>query len=142
MTRKLHTRTKIFFPNPHVVRLEYNSSTNIDVAEREHRQVCKQAYKLISGTWGYTKVEIETVPVNPEVPTVPTHVMGPNGVPVVNIAALFQGDMNFSSRAYFCFADELDLLQFRLTVDTRAIQVKMWPERWFTIHEVSESDDV
>lgn len=139
MTKRLHTQTKIFFSNPYVVRLEFSGQTVESVGD-EFRKICRRAYKCIGGTWGHSKLEYENVSTGGEPPP-PLHVIGPNGIAQVNIAALFNTGMEMIPRAYFCFKDELDVLQFKLSVDARAIQVKMWPERWFTIHEVVETDE-
>jgi hypothetical protein len=140
MTKRLHTRTKIFFPNPYVVRLEYPGAT-LESAGDDFRKLCRKAYRLIDGTWGHSKLDYEQSKKADAGPSVPLHIMSPAGHQVVNINALFQNDIEFVPRAYFCFKDELDVLQFRLTVEARAIQVKMWPEQYFTIHEVVETDE-
>jgi hypothetical protein len=54
---------------------------------------------------------------------------------------LFESEYQTKIRGYICFADELDALQFRLSISAGSRQVKMWPERWFTIHEVVDVDE-
>jgi len=134
MTRRLlHTRTKIFFPDPYVVRLEYGDVPRFD-AESDYRKVIHNAYRLIGGTWGYSNLEYEMTQIKSEAPVVSGIFNG------VNITSL-DNSWEHLPRCYFCFKDELDALQFRLSISTRAIQVRIWPERWFTIHEVVETDE-
>jgi len=133
ISKRLHTRTKIFFPDPYVVRLEYGDSPVFD-AEADYGRTIRNAYKLISGTWGYSNLEHELTQIKNEAPVVSGMFNG------VNITS-FDNSWGHIPRGYLCFKDELDVLQFRLSIDTRAIQVKMWPKRWFTIHEVVETDE-
>jgi len=143
MTKLLHTRTKIFFPDPYVVRMEYGADTTMDSAESDYRKVTRNAYKLIQGTWGYTKLEYEQSQTkndhNHVAPPGPNHFNGMNQAQI--LGTLFSPDWSHVLRGYLCFKDELDALQFRLSIDTRAIQVRMWPSRWFTIHEVVEENE-
>jgi len=143
MTRLLHSHTKIFFTNPYVVRMEYSRDVSMEQAEADYRKVTRNAYKLIHGTWGYSKLEYEQVKVkdehNHQAPPGPGHFNGMNHGQL--IATLFDPDWAHVMRGYLCFKDELDALQFRLSIETRAIQVKIWPARWFTIHEVVETDE-
>ena len=140
--KKLHSRTKIFFPNPYVVRLEY-PDLNLDAAMADYRKLTRQAYKLLKGTWGYCQLEYEQVKIKDEskhpVPPSPNPFAGMNHQQI--IANLFESDYQSVSRGYICFADELDALQFRLSISANAIRVFMWPERRFTIHEMVETDE-
>ena len=141
--RRLHTSSKIFFPNPYVVRVEYPAEVTFENAVIEYRKMCRQAYRRLSGTWGHSALEPELVRVKNEfahtAPPGPAHFAGLPAAVV--IASLFDPDYQNRNRGYLCFADELDALQFRLTIDTKALQVYMWPERQFTIHEVVETDE-
>lgn len=141
--KQLHTRTKIFFPNPYVVRVEYPVEMMAEKAASEYRKVTRKAYRLITGTWGYCHLEPELVKVKDEFnhPTPPGPSYFSGLAPGVVIASLFDPDYQHRIRGYLCFADELDALQFRLTVSETAVHVLMWPERWFTIHEVVETDE-
>lgn len=141
--KRLHTRKKIFFPRPYVVRVEYSADMMMEQMESDYRKLTRQTYKLIKGTWGYCPLEPELVKVKDEfnhpTPPGPAHFSGL--APGVVIASLFDPDYQHRIRGYLCFADELDALQFRLTISTTSRQVFMWPERWFTIHEVVEADE-
>lgn len=142
--KKLHTRTKIFFPNPYVVRVEYPADMMIEKAEAEYRKIIRSTYKLIQGTWGFCQLEQELVKVknefnHPAPPGSPAHLAGM--VPTLVVVSLFNPDYQNLTRGYLCFKDELDALQFRLTISADSMQVVMWPERWFTIHEVVETDE-
>jgi len=143
MTKRLHTGSKIFFPRPYVVRVEYPAEFTMEKAMEDYRRVYRQAYRLLKGTWGYCQLEAELVKVKDEfnhpTPPGPSHFAGM--APNVVIASLFDPDYQHRIRGYLCFADELDALQFRLSIATNARQVHMWPERWFTIHEVVETDE-
>lgn len=129
MTKKLHTKSKIFFKNPYVVRVQFDPNTREDV-EQAYRKIWKRAYREIKGTWGYSPLELEHVPSKAE-----DNTAGFNGV---NLQMLF--GTNFFYRGYFCFKDEIDALQFRLSIDTTSTHVNMWPSRLFTIHELEETD--
>jgi hypothetical protein len=143
VTKLLHTHSKIFFKNPYVVMVEYPAGVPLDNCETEHRKLTRNAYKLLKGTWGYCKLEYEMCKVkndhNNPLPPGPGHLGGmtPNAV----LSVLLDPDYVHLARGYFCFKDELDALQFRLSLDTTAKQVLMWPERWFTIHEVVEDNE-
>jgi hypothetical protein len=132
--RRIHTNTKIFFPNPYVVRLEYPDDT-VESATPDFMKVRRRAYKQITGTWGHSLLQGELVTMaKDEKPPAP--VLSP-------LAGLFvyTDNTKFIPRAYFCFEDEMDVLQFRLSVDARAIQVYMWPKLMFTIHEFVTEED-
>ncbi len=116
--RRIHTRSKIFFPNPHVIRIDYGvDATNVS-ALRDWTTITRRAYRVITGTWGHSTLEHE--------------VLGDMKTTDLISHSLVQ-------RGYMCFADELDVLQFRLSVSSKAYRVHMWPERLFTIHEMVES---
>lgn len=139
MTKLLHTRSKIFFANPYMVRIEYDKDTPMEVAQDEYRKLMRRTYKLIRGTWGYCPLEHEQSQIkndhNHMAPPGPNHFNGMNQNQV--IASLFNSDYAHVLRAYLCFKDESDALQFRLMIDTKAIHVHMWPNnKFFTIHEL------
>lgn len=138
ITKLLHTRTKIFFSNPYVVRIEYKDNQSESDIRTDYRKITRNAYKLITGTWGYSELEHEFI--TPRSPN-PALLAGSNGTSMNQVLWALSDDSIFVYRGYFCFKDELDALQFRLTIDTRAIQVKMWPTLWFTIHEIVEIDE-
>jgi hypothetical protein len=108
----------------------------------EYRKLTRQAYKLLKGTWGYCPLQEEQVKIKDEFKDnalqISNHFAGMT--PIQQIAILFNSDYQHILRGYLCFSDELDALQFRLSISTNAIQVSMWPERWFTIHEVAETE--
>jgi len=140
MVKKLHTNTKIFFPDPYMVRIEFADTVQHE-AEAEYRKITRSAYKLIKGTWGYTQLEYEswqtkndTEPYDPVLTT--------TSASLSNIfSSLFDNNYITRLRGYICFADEMDALQFRLSISARSQQVTMWPKREFTIHEVVEIDE-
>lgn len=133
----LHSRAKIFFPNPYVLRLEY-SNDNMLLAEANYRKLIRQAYKLFTGTWGYCQLEHEMIKLPDEATSSMAILM--NGINQTHLTPLFVPEYESKLRGYLCFADELDAMQFRLSISENALQVFMWPERWFTIHEMVEDE--
>lgn len=133
--RKLHTKSKIFFPNPYVVRIEYPAHESHETAYPKFRKLMRDMYKLYEGTWGYSSLETEFVnrPVSDTVAPVLTI------SPPFPFSAPFAFDNNEPVlRSYLCFKDESDALMFRLSCRTDLIHVNMWPHRSFTIHEVTD----
>ncbi len=131
MTRRYHGNTKIFFPNPYVIRVSYSNDIPEQTVNDNYRKVIRQAYKLIKGTWGYTTLEYESFSIKKE-----SVLSAPVGV-----HTLFDSDY-VARRGYFCFKDEMDALQFRLSIDTNSVHIHMWPsERKFIIHEYLEPDE-
>jgi hypothetical protein len=126
MTRKLHTRTKIFFENPYVIRVDHEENPNLLFTQplpKSFSDLRSRAYKLIQGTWGFSRPQIETQQED-------------NGI----LTSLFNGRMVI--RSYWCFRNDIDALQFRLMVGNNAKQIHLWPSSiWFTIHEVVESNE-
>ena len=136
ISRKLHSRTKIFFPNPYVVRIQY---INLTGAIDNYRKIIKNTYNLIKGTWGYSTLEDESV----EIKDANESVLTSYKVSMNNqTLGAFWGVSSFMvKRGYICFKDEIDAMQFRLMIDANAIRVNMWPVKWFTIHEYIEIPD-
>ena len=125
MTKLLHSRSKIFFPDPYVVRVEYGEGYDEISSEADYRKVNRNAYKLIQGTWGYSTLRLELT----------------NDPLDIQSNGMSYQDWIYRRRAYLCFKDEMDALQFRLTIEARAIQVVMWPKNTvFTIHEIVETN--
>jgi len=130
MTKRLHTDSKIFFPNPYVVMLEHDKYE--DVEPWHFQKLTRKVYKLIQGTWGYCKPE-------------PEYKFPPEDERRVAITTpgLFAPIFGMESiyRSYWVFKDEIDALQFRLMIGEKSSHVYMWPKRYFTIHEVVETDE-
>lgn len=143
MSKLIHTNSSIFFSNPYVLRLDFPDKT-YDTALREYLKNNRKAYRLMGGTWGHTTLEMEMVRFKHDHETLNAPGPGFFGAmltPAV-ISSLLDPDFKQIPRGYLCFADELDALQYRLTVEANAIHVLMWPtDRKFTIHEVVETDD-
>lgn len=143
--KQLHTNTKIFFPNPHVIRLEHEDDSGMTgYIPLSFKKILKDVRNTFSGTWGYCHPEQEMVRVKndfnqPHPPGSPQH---NNGVPQhIQIASLFNPDWNFISRSYWCFESELDALQFRLMAG-KTLKMRMWPTRLFTIYEITEDEEI
>lgn len=143
IVKRLHAKTKIFFPSPYMVRVEFPHEMSMETALLEYRKTVRKAYKLLTGTWGYCQLETEQVKIKDEFKHLTPPGVGHFGgmTPGVIISSLFDPDYQYRIRGYICFSDELDALQFRLTINTNAIRVMMWPERWFVIHEMVDVDE-
>jgi hypothetical protein len=117
MTRRLHTRSGIFFNNPYVVRVDYADGSINDNAEFEkhYHTLCKKTYALTDDTWGCS-------------PLVTSVDVGDDNISV-----------RYTVRGYFVFKNKIDALQFKLSCDITNIRVHMWPSKLeFTIHEFIE----
>ena len=141
MTSKLiRTQSKIFFPNPYVVRVEYDGNQFDTTTDAAYRKLVRNTYRLIKGTWGHSALIFEVI--RSEDPAISAQAQALTQTQIW--AAIFSSvaPTYTARRGYFCFKDELDALQFRLSIDTTAIQVVMWPnDVRFTIHEVVETDE-
>jgi hypothetical protein len=122
MKRLLHTRAKIFFPEPYVVRVDYEVIPGGKDVDALHRALTRQTYKTMQCSWGHSTVH---------------HEMTRN----VDLLSLFNPDFTTRFCAYFCFKDDIDALQFRLKLTEKAIHVSMWPAQEFTIHEIIEDHE-
>lgn len=143
MIRKYQGNTKIFFSNPYVLRVSYPREMTDNQIEAKHGELRRRTHKLIKGTWGHSSITTETVQTkndhNHPAPPGPGHFGGMS--PHVVIVSLFNPDFSYEKRSYFCFKDEMDALQFKLSLDSNAIHVHMWPsELFFIIHEVVEDE--
>jgi hypothetical protein len=140
--KRIHTNSKIFFSNPYVLRLDYSETPFTD-ALSDYTKTTRRAYRVITGTWGYTTLEFEMAQFKND----HGHVNPPGGAFFNGmnqgqvIQSLLNPDYKQMPRGYICFEDEMDALQFRLSVSSNAIHVQMWPSRMFTIHEVVETDE-
>lgn len=135
--KKIHTNSKIFFPDPYVVRVEYSDDTSFDDASKKYREIVRRAYKVIQGTWGYSALVYENVKV-PEQRNNQA-LANVNGMNQQILHSIFDTDYLVIPRGYVCFREEADALQFRLSIDTTSRQVHMWPATAkFTIHEYIE----
>lgn len=136
--RALHTNSKIFFPDPYVVRVEYDGNLFDNETDARYRKLLRQTYKLIKGTWGHSPLVFETLQNSENDPSVVPAPLTQQQI----MTAIFSSDYRSVKRGYLCFEDELDALQFRLSIDVTAIQVVMWPKQTsFTIHELVVEED-
>lgn len=127
MIRRYHSNIRIFFDNPYVVRTSYEHS-NYSANDVMHRGLVKKAYKMCQGTWGHTAVIADTI-----------YKVSPTPPPGKFAGFSIFDDCYIEHRAWFCFQNELDALQFRLTLDTLSVHVNLWPNTLkFIIHEVVE----
>jgi hypothetical protein len=116
MIRRLHTRTKIFFPNPYVLRIDHHPEHVNSWEYVRFSELIRKTYKIMTGTWGYCHPEYESTFSDMSV-----------------LSSTFQPN---GATSYWCFQDEVDALQFKLTFDQKSTRVYMWPSRDFTIHEI------
>lgn len=143
MIKRYHGNTKIFFPNPYVLCVTYPREMPEHQVEARHGELRRRTHRLIKGTWGYSPIVGETVQTkndhNHPAPPGPGHYAGM--APGMVIGSLFNSDFTIEKRGYFCFDDEMDALQFRLSLDSNAIHVHMWPsELFFIIHEIIQDE--
>lgn len=124
-SRRIRTNSDIFFPNPHVIRISYPQNFIESMALAEWRLLVRQTYKAMTGTWGHTGVKLEFYRIKKE------------GVDYSDpLSAIFGEDYFSEYRGYFCFRDELDVLQFRLMSGAGALNLEMWPsDLKFQFHE-------
>jgi hypothetical protein len=132
MTKRLHTGSKIFFPDPYVVMVEHEDFN--DSSTWEFQKLVRKVYRLIQGTWGYCTPLPEYV--FPDTKRERKPVL--SALPGIFVPT-YGGDHIY--RSYWVFKDEIDALQFRLMVGDKSLHVHMWPKREFTIHEVVETDE-
>ena len=134
MTKRLFTQSKIYFNNPYVVRVDHEDAVGFAWGELEsvsYRTLVKQIRNSIHGTWGYSKQIMEQTPVDSAANISFNNVFG-------TMATSYSKSIICS---YWCFKDEMDALQFRLTIGNNARQVLMWPDRIrFTIYELIEDN--
>lgn len=142
MTKLLHTFSKINFANPYVIRVEYSVTAPDEEVERKYRASMKIAYRSICGTWGYSQLINEHIQIkndhnHPAGPG-PVHYTGMTQTQIMG--SILDPDWSMAKRGYICFKDEEDALYFRLSIDTAAIRVSLWPAKaLFTIHETTGS---
>lgn len=113
--RQLYTNSKVLFHDPYVVMLDHEY-TDLSVTPESYKSALKSARDLIHGSWGYTKHQVE-----------------------VNYGTSSTIE-TIRVRSYWCFEDETDALQFRLTIGTSARRVMMWPSLPFTLYMVHEDN--
>lgn len=123
---RIHSGSKIFFPDPYVVRVEYPIPGDYSEDMRNFQKLARTTYKLIKGTWGYCMPEEEQV----------------DGFSKLDkhgqLSFAFNEHYRQMLRGYFAFKEEMDALQFRLSISVTSVRVNMWPHRKFTIHEYTE----
>ena len=131
-TKIIHTNTKIFFPNPQVYRVEFSlENTSDSDVEAEYRKMTRATYRQIKGTWGHSMLQSELIKMTYED-------LEHNGLntSLAALAAILSDNTRHVKRGYFCFSDELDVLQFKLTNGVPIIKLEMWPSNiLYTIHE-------
>lgn len=128
--KSLYTNSQIFFPDPYVIRIEYKDMEDAESIE-SYRKIIRKTYELIEGTWGYSKLVYEYY--------------DDTNISLSNVNGIYQQIsqhyIKHLQHGYICFKDEMDALQFRLSIDTTVIRVFMWPKNLkFTIHVVTDSD--
>lgn len=96
-----------------------------------YRSALKIARSNIGGTWGCSQPEYEIIR---KISPVDFTALSPAN----QLNAIFAGVGDGKYRSYWCFSDEMDALQFRLSIGTPAIQVFMWPDLWFTVTEITD----
>jgi len=131
MKHKLHIASRMFLTNPYVVRVKHPESISYENQNlSEFRKMLKLAKTQITDTWGYSNPAFEIVKTEWE--EVKTH----------NQAWINHSPTVIECHSYWVFTNELDALQFRLSVGENAIQMHMWPTNIkYTITEYFEDTD-
>lgn len=134
MKKEIHVNSKIFFADPFVIRVDHTDVTGLQMSgatPQSFLALTRKIYKNIKGTWGVSKPRWEQVSlINKDTidPTLSKH----------QLNLLYGSNFHSALRSYWCFKNELDVLQFKLMLDRNAVRVLMWPECNFTIHEIIE----
>lgn len=122
LVKRLHTNSPIFFENPYVLRVEFPSDVDLTTLTMNFGRINRKTYTIVGDTWGYSSIVLEY--------TRKAKYADPD----------FMESMRH--RAYVCFKDELDALQYRLVLGEKAQKVLIWPTNTrFTIHEVVSTDE-
>ena len=121
----MYFASRMFLKDPYVVRVVHpESPTPSNVNLGEFRKMLKVAKSQITDTWGYSNPRFETIKSD-----------------AVQAVAFNGQQMNWLNpidrcHSYWVFTNEMDALQFRLTVGDNAMQMHMWPQSVrFTITE-------
>ena len=126
MKTKLHIGTKMFLKDPYVVRVEHPGTEPPNLDLTHFRKFLKTAKSLTTASWGYSNPEYRIVGETKHTATV-TFLNNHSNTFYVPVYGCY---------SYWAFTDELDALQFRLTVGENAAQMYMWPANIkFTITE-------
>ena len=123
MNYKLHIASRMFLSNPYVVRVKHPESVSHEnIKLGEFRKMLKTAKTQITDTWGYSNPEFEIVKTAGE---------------ILVLFGSVSVDMPVSEcHSYWVFTNEMDALQFRLSVGENALQMHMWPTNIkYTIYE-------
>jgi hypothetical protein len=123
MTYKLHIASRMFLTDPYVVRVKHPESVSYENQNlNEFRKMLKLAKAQITDTWGYSNPIFEIVKTAGEV--------------VVLFGTISIDVPVEECHSYWVFTNEMDALQFRLTVGENALQMHMWPKNIkYTIYE-------
>ncbi len=131
MKSKLHIASKMFLQNPYVVRVRHPECPNeLNIRLGEFRKMLKTAKTQIADTWGYSNLTFEVIKSDS-----------------VRAVAFNGQAMNFfipssECHSYWVFTNELDALQFRLSIGENALQMHMWPTNIkFTITEYYDDEN-
>ena len=132
MKHKIHIASRMFLTDPYVVRVKHPESVSYDNQNlTEFRKLLKTAKSQITDTWGYSNPVFETIKSDHEPG------MAVNGIQTTQWFMPLK-----ECHSYWVFTNEMDALQFRLTVGENAIQMHMWPNNiQYTITEYFEDSD-
>jgi hypothetical protein len=133
MNYKLHIASRMFLTDPYVVRVRHPESVSYDNQNlSEFRKMLKIAKAQITDTWGYSNPVFEIIKTD-----------GEPGVIFTGITTTQWFTPTTECHSYWVFTNELDALQFRLSVGENALQMHMWPNNVkFTITEYIEDTDI
>lgn len=125
---KMHFQTRLFIPNPYVVRVDHGTGDGFHFDLKEFRRVLSSLKKTVTSTWGYSDPIWERH-ILPEDNTLT--ISTPTYYNAVNVHV-------FENRqvSYWVFSDTIDALQLKLIVGDKSMSTQMWPSNLkFTITE-------
>ena len=132
MKHKIHIASRMFLSDPYVVRVRHPESISYDNQNlSQFRQLLRTAKLMIRDTWGYSNPVFEIVKSEHE-----------PGIIVGGMTTTQWYTPLTECHSYWVFTNEMDALQFRLTVGENALQMHMWPNNiQYTITEYFEDTD-
>ena len=117
MKYKLHIASRMFLSDPYVVRVKHPESVSYENQNlTEFRRLLRTAKLMIRDTWGYSNPQFEIIKSD----SIQAVAFNGQVIPWLNPVS--------ECHSYWIFTNEMDALQFRLTIGENALQMHMWPK--------------
>jgi hypothetical protein len=128
MRIRFHINSRMFISNPYVIRVTHPECTSPEnMRLGEFRKMLKTAKSQITDTGGYSNPEFEIIKSN-----ITTNIS----------LQKFWDAPSVQCHSYWVFTNELDALQFTLSVGENALKMHIWPTNVkYTITEYIEDTD-